>query len=79
MNTVIVAQKMSKQIVIIEIRGGVAEYTLGNTKNGVDVIVIDHDVKSVDHLRPNEIASDNQCDAYVIGFENNFSIEKAPI
>lgn len=65
--------KVSKPIVIIEVNGGVAEYTVGNTGVGVDVIIIDHDNPSVEHCgKPNNVMTDNECDKIVIDYEQTY-------
>lgn len=64
---------MSKPIVIIEVKGGVAEYTIGNTKTGVDVIIVDHDMPSVSHCgSPFKVKSDNECDKEVTDWEQTY-------
>lgn len=69
---------MTRPIVIIEVSGGVAEYTVGSNPDGVDVKIIDHDNPSVEHyIKPSDkVLSPAECKNYVKGFEDTFYTEE---
>lgn len=64
---------MNKAIVIIEVNGGVASFTVRNCDNPVQVVIIDHDNPSVEFIEdPPNILLDGECAEYVQKYEKKY-------